>query len=123
MHQIDFGFWIADFGFNIFPNLKSKIQNSNLGRSSMDLERFTTNEQVKGSSPFVPSNFIFFRSRPAEGRLILNQETEVRILSPKPFFLIRAFRRRLYGLALGASVREFESRRPYQFLFFSLKPT
>jgi hypothetical protein len=26
----------------------------------MELERLITNEQVKGSSPFVPSNFIFF---------------------------------------------------------------
>ncbi len=28
----------------------------------MDLEQFTTNEQVKGSSPFVPSKFLRLRS-------------------------------------------------------------
>ena len=51
------------------------------------------------------------------GRLTLNQETKVQILSPKPnLFYFWAFRRWLYGLVLETSVRKFESCRPDQVL-------
>ena len=57
-----------------------------------------------------------FRVRLTAGRIALNDETEVRILYPKPIFLIWVFRRWLYGLVLETSVRRFESC--YPDLFF-----
>ena len=85
------------------------------GRSSTELERFATNEQVRGSSPLVLS-IILFRGRPAAGRSSLERETKVQILSPKPniFLYLWAFRRWLYGQVLETCVRWFESSRPDQ---------
>ena len=79
----------------------------------MDLERRSSKPEAASSSlAGVATRFGVVQ---LAGRLTLNQETKVRILSPKPiFFNFRAFRRRLYGLVLGASFRRFESCRPDQ---------
>ena len=55
----------------------------------MESERFATNEQVGGSSPLALSNFSnHFGVVQPPGRIALDNETKVQILSPKPNFSI-----------------------------------
>jgi hypothetical protein len=68
---------------------------------------------IKTDSSFIVSRSSFsFGVVQLAGRLTLNQEIEVQILSPKPIFW--AFRRWLYGRVLETRVRRFESCRPDQ---------
>ncbi len=51
----------------------------------MELEQFATNEQVEGSSPFVPSKFYGFVAQWNQSAGLLNLMLRVRVAPEPPF--------------------------------------
>ena len=74
----------------------------------MELERRFTKPKVASSSLAKASTFYFGVIQLA-GRLTLNQETKVQILSPKPNFLSLRVAKWIMALVLGTRLREFDS--------------